>query len=339
MRTSFYFRCLAFLLLVSAMSCHHETSEHRAIASIFLQPKSMSANAVPLFTTVSFSTNLKNNSSKRISITHIESPCNCVHVGVDKNELDPGESAHLSGELRGAGQPGIVGKEVTITFDHDVKLKFPISVKFIRTINWVPESLVLSPSLFDRRPSLATLVLHNDSDQTVKIKSVSTEHVVVRRSFAGATLEPGANIAMEFEASATSLAAQSGSVSITTDHERERTVIVPVQVVPIEILHCFPAEVRLGAVSKTELLNRPPILIVLKGDVLTSLEFAGVESPRFMNVVPASGEKEPGRISFHVEFRNNFDGLDLRGSIKFKFLHAGQPVSLETPVSGILVSR
>jgi hypothetical protein len=286
-----------------------------------------------------FVTKVKNNSDELLEISRVRPSCGCTKVRLRKSNLSPGECTELAGTLRGKARAGPFRHQVILmtSAPRPERAVCFISGQAQRRIRLVPERLTLSPDFLSDSPDSRELVVQNTSQQGVDVTCSGEFAAGVRVELDGESIAPGESRTVTLTVAPDVLVRADVNLTLRCSHPLEKALPVRVEIRPTPEVKVSPVAVRLGVVSRRELVSMRPIEVDLDGDLLTASELVEVTLPSYLR---ESGNTEGGlaKRRFVFAFQDAFSRTDLSDRIIIKFRHAesGRLFRVKVAVSGFL---
>jgi hypothetical protein len=303
-----------------------------------LTPDHVDLGMVPVGRQAEFRTTLVNRGDHGVEIQKIEAHCGCAEAKVGTMRLQPGEQTELLGVLRAGNRPQALRTGVTVVLaghaQPSLHLKLTGTVE--PTIR-VSGELTLSPDSLQPKPASATLMVHNQSAQAVELTGLYGLPAGVRARIAQPSLPAGAQTQIAVECEAVFLTDQEGEILMITSHALEESVPIRYRIRPAGALSCVPPALRLGVVSRQELLQGGDRHVVLRGESLQELELGQVEVPKFVRFVACRTAADGGwDLSFRFVDSPTSAIVDGVAVIHLAVRGTGRHVALRLPISGIV---
>ena len=332
----------AVLLLAAAMAIgyhHFKTTADAGLPPLEIIDREINLGTVLLGEDRDFEATVRNNSDERLQINQIRSTCGCTNARVGKNDLKPGESTELRGTLRAKQTAGPFRHQIMLTTQSPRPLRAicSISGEVERRIRVLRERLALRPDFLDHRPDSQKLLVQNTSAQVVDVAVPNRLPDGVEIELDGRTIAPGTSRPLTVTVAPDVLVRRDVNFTLRCSHPLERSLPLAVEVRPVAEVRVSPRVVRIGVLSRRDLLAMGPIEVNLEAEPLAASELVRVALPSYLRESGNNGEGQAKRRSVFA-FQDVFRGADLSDAIVMEFRHrkSGRLFQVRVTVSGFL---
>jgi hypothetical protein len=287
-----------------------------------------------------FTSLLRNEGRDMIVIESILANCGCSDIKVEATRLRPGEETAISGLYRAGTEAGPFRKRLSVSAKGSTvqKIELFLTGRTERTVVVSPESLILRPDVLKESGATGQFTVCNKSDEVLRLGEVLGLPDGMSVRLAKSILQPNERTDATVTIGSTALTIIDSEITFTSSHSREGRVSAQVRILPIGAVEVLPKALRLGVVSRTELLQRKDLRIVLRGPALDHLVFLDVSAPPQLKTSIIRSRGETAFLEMNVSIVDAFVGADLTGIILVRFRTKDQQreCNVRIPVSGIL---
>lgn len=344
---------LGCLLSIAVVGCGKRVSpregESVAVSGISLtdevamEPPEVDLGAVPVGNKPQpFVAYLVNRGQSELKLGKVESSCGCMAVQIDSATCPPGGRIRVTGQIRTGQKAGLFRQTVKLIEKGELGRMFRLQIigEVQSKIQLVPESVTLRPSISLEKPSTATFVVRNNAESVIRLQQPIGLPDGIEVRIAKTKLQAGEESEVVVTAAPTCVSEEDCEFSIPTTHPTESVLKCTIRMRPVQSVRVSPQSVRLGIVTKKQLLKRGAFSLRIGGLSLARLRLGRTLPPPFLRVTK---KVEVGDgIDLHFEFVDAFSGIDLTGAIALE-LERGEPKSgnqkllrLNVAISGLL---
>lgn len=301
-----------------------------------VMPSEVVVGKLLLYEESAFQATLRNNGVHPLDIARLTPSCGCTSVNVEKHRLLPGEETLLYGTLRQSPRPGPFQHKVLISTAKPYAYQTTCIIvgEVTRRISTSPETVVLKPDLLRGRRDSAVVVVHNGSQQTVRLETIEGAPSGVTAEWEVKDIASGGYARLTVTAASDVVVGGKGELTIRCSHPLEKTLSVPLELQPLNAVVVKPEVIHLGVLSRSELKAVGRLAVDVEGGILPQCDVTGADSPAYLQMAK-NGPTADGAATRRFEFRVLDAKLrtDLSGTIRIRFFHRPSERTFLTTIS------
>jgi hypothetical protein len=221
---------------------------------------------------------------------------------------------------------------VIVTTEDGQSLEVPLKATVVRTVSWVPDSLVLQPDV------LAGSAAHGQFEITstsadVDLQEVRCDDPNVIVDIRQSQVSSSQNGVVHVSVPSEMLGRRTVNVRCLTNRAGEDLLELPVIVSPVNYLDVVPKSIRLGVLTSTDVPKRK-ITVCVRGPILNELSLLDIKTPSFLAY---QGSSRLSSVASEYSFvvTRDFDGAILSGHLQLVYLLGDKKLKLSVPISGL----
>lgn len=310
------------------------------IAPLDVTPAEVDLGTVLLGDSAQFEVKMRNRGRETLEIGAVRPGCSCANVRTDRNRLEPGEEATLTGTFRGTGRVGAFRQAILVVLaapegEHFV---IPVAGTAKSRIGRSPDALTLRPDFTAGKPGTGAFVVRNQSSKAINIERPRSLPAGLALILERTALAPDESGTVSLTADPNVVVPSSETLRLGCSHPVEKYVELPVQIAPEKPVSIDPPGIPLGVLPKRDFLARKTISVSFEGQLLAGCDIGPPKAPPYLSSAALRETSSTRRVyDFHIV--DNFHGSDLGGKITLalRYRATGRSVTLETPISGFLM--
>jgi hypothetical protein len=306
-----------------------------------LEPRLVDLGTVPMNRETIFTTQIHNYGQGPIKLAAVEKSCGCTSVSVAKQVCQPGEDVELKGTLV-QRKPGSFRHLVKVIEANESAPEHVLEVvgEAEASIRAFPETVLLSPSVFENQAVEGVIIIRNNSDERAVVRQPTgvPEGISVRIAKGG--LGPKQETKVVVRAEPRFFLETNLNLSFPTSHSRQDNVAVTVQLRPENGFTVVPKKISLGVVSKRE-LEKSLVRLSLIGPGVKNVTINQILTPPFLKLAKESTRKGD-RMEMEFAFAKSLPGMSIQGAIRIDLDVNAQgseqkrTIGVNVPISGLV---
>ncbi len=324
-----------------AVSSEIGREEQTVPLGLKLEPQILDLGSVMMHREIQFTTQIHNYGQEPINLAKLEKSCGCTSASVTKDTCQPGENVELKGTLypRKPGRFRHLVKVIEAAQDSPQHVLEVIG-EVITSISVTPESVLLSPSVFENKAVEQVIIFKNNSDERAVVREPMGMPEGLSVRIPKGEIGPKQETNVVIRAEPRFFLETNVNLSFPTNHPTQDNVAVTVRLRPENGFSIVPSKIRLGVVSKTE-LETSPVRLSLIGPGVKDLQVAQIITPPFLRLSKQS-TRRVDCMEMEFVFTKTLQGISIQGSIRIDLdvTPRGQTkkgiVTLNVPISGLV---
>lgn len=281
-----------------------------------------------------FAVRLRNRSGNLAKIDSVSAGCACTEVACEEMAIPPHGQTTVTGTFRGSREPGKILVKLKAVVDHR---DFYVLLRGYAhpEMEVVPAVPQIKYNPLTNETGHAEFTIRNRTNTSMKLAATAPSAGLTVDLRGCTELGPGdaTNVYVSFHSE--SVVDSQLKVSIQTDSEFYKTVLIPIDVIPHPGITLTPSTVHLGVVSRSG-ISAPKFVIALSGTLLDELELStqpvcdeGITFVRHEN-------RDGGHVFHFAVEKEALKGTTINKRVVFLIekAHNHSPVSIEARVSG-----
>ncbi len=309
--------------------------------TLSFEPPLLDLGDVPAGTTQRFAVKLRNTTDSVVSIDTLGSSCGCANLKIEENGLSPGEATDVSGLISVGDTPGPVRRHVFVKLkdDNGHEVALELRTTCISLIQLSPETLTLEPDVTNRTAVQASIVATNGTASPIRLTSAKASSPGIHVELPSLDILPGTSAQVNVTCPHNVIQEQNAIIEVATSHHVERKLTLQLHIRPKSSLVVKPSSLRLGVISKSDLLKKAPLPLSMIGSVLDAYKFETVATPPYLRMTTLTWRAPDLRL-FHFDVVDSFSRIDLSHMLIFQFSerNGGEKLTITVPISGFLLA-
>jgi hypothetical protein len=310
------------------------------VVQLEFEPKTVDLGDLPIGAERAFSAKVVNRTSATVTVRDVLPNRRCAKVELPERTIAPGQSVSLTGSFEAGNVSGPTLTYVALDLQGERPYALELRANVIRQVSWSPAALVLAPDVVENAPGEGAFTITNASSEPVSLMCAPIDSTDLAVELPPDPIPPGGSMPIKVRCDPRAVQVRDLKVSVVTSHPLEKKFDLPIEVRPKNAVQLEPPAIHLGVVSKTDLLKRGAIEMVMEGEVLDVFKFESVDSPPYLRLENYRASVRQKRRTFRFLLLDSFSGIDLGGTLAFRFSRrsGGDGLVVDVPVSGFLLA-